>query len=67
MATRKRRRRTRTIDLDLIDHGSQRARPERLGHMQITRNVFYANGGFSNTRLVRVTRGNCWAYFYKVT
>lgn len=36
------------------------------GYMRITRRVFYANGGFSNPRCLRVTRGRAWAYFWRV-
>ena len=34
--------------------------------MRITKKVFYANGGFSNPRCIRVTRGKSWAYYWRV-
>lgn len=34
-----------------------------MGYTQITRKEFYASGGFSNPRLVRVTRNRAWVYF----
>lgn len=37
-----------------------------MGYAQITRAEFYRLGGFSNPRLVRVTRGHAWAYFERV-
>lgn len=36
-----------------------------LNHTKITRKQFYRCGGFSNPRLVRVTRGGAWAYFQR--
>ena len=36
-----------------------------IGFERITKRAFYANGGFSNSRCVRVTRGRSWAYFYR--
>lgn len=34
-----------------------------LGYVQISKERFYHGGGFSNPRLVRVTRNGDWAYF----
>lgn len=34
-----------------------------IGYMQISKREFYANGGFANTKQVRVTRNGDWAYF----
>lgn len=36
------------------------------GHARITKDQFYRYGGFSNPRLVRVTRSGDWAYFMRV-
>lgn len=36
-----------------------------LGYEQITKKAFYAAGGFSNSRCVRVQRGKCWAYYFR--
>lgn len=36
-----------------------------MGYEQISRRQFYAWGGFSNPRLVRVERGRSWAYFQR--
>ena len=33
------------------------------GYIKITKDQFYHRGGFSNPRLVRVTRNGDWAYF----
>lgn len=33
------------------------------GYERITRAQFYNNGGHANPRLVRMTRGRCWAYY----
>lgn len=35
------------------------------GYTKITKDQFYRYGGFSNTRLVRVTRDGAWAYFQR--
>lgn len=37
-----------------------------IGYTKITKAHFYRAGGFSDPRLVRVTRGKAWAYFYRV-
>lgn len=37
-----------------------------IGYLKITKNQFYRYGGFSNPRLIRVTRGKAWAYFERV-
>jgi hypothetical protein len=34
-----------------------------IGYTKISREQFYRQGGFSNPRLVRVTRNGVWAYF----
>lgn len=34
-----------------------------IGYAKITKAAFYREGGFANPNLVRVTRGNAWAYF----
>jgi hypothetical protein len=36
------------------------------GYVRITRKEFYQSGSFSNPRLVRTQRGNCWAYFRSI-
>lgn len=36
-----------------------------IGHKKISKAVFYSRGGFANSRCVRVTRGDEWAYFYR--
>lgn len=36
-----------------------------VGYERITRKTFYLNGGFSNSRCVRVQRGHCWSYWYR--
>lgn len=36
------------------------------GYTRISRKTFYLNGGFSNSRCVRVTRNRAWAYFWRV-
>jgi hypothetical protein len=36
-----------------------------IGYERISKRDFYANGGFSNPRCVRVARGRSWAYFYR--
>lgn len=38
-----------------------------IGYMRITKRAFYDQGGFSNPRLIRVTRSRRWAYFYRVS
>lgn len=37
-----------------------------IGYMKISKRTFYLNGGFANSRCVRVTRGRSWAYFWRV-
>lgn len=34
-----------------------------LNYTKISRQSFYGAGGFSNPKLVRVTRSGAWAYF----
>lgn len=34
-----------------------------IGYAKISRKRFYQLGGFSNPRLVRVTRNGGWAYY----
>ena len=34
-----------------------------IGYAKITRAQFYRLGGFSNPRMVRVTRGGGWTYW----
>lgn len=36
-----------------------------FGYTKITKKEFYSMGGFSNPRLVRVTRNRTWAYYSK--
>lgn len=36
---------------------------DMYGYRAITKQAFYRAGGFSNARLVRVSRGKGWAYF----
>lgn len=36
-----------------------------IGYKRITKREFYALGGFSNSRCVRVQRGKCWAYYFQ--
>jgi hypothetical protein len=36
-------------------------------HTKITKAQFYAGGGFSNPRMIRVTRGKVWAYYIRQT
>jgi len=36
-----------------------------MGYERISRRDFYLNGGFANSRCVRVTRGRGWAYFFR--
>lgn len=38
-----------------------------IHYTKISRAAFYRNGGFSNPRLVRVTRSGAWAYFQRYT
>ncbi len=33
------------------------------GYTKITKAQFYKEGGFSNSRLVRVTRSGAWAHY----
>lgn len=37
------------------------------GYRVITKEAFYRAGGFSNSRLVRVTRNGKWAYFERAS
>ena len=36
-----------------------------IGYERISKKDFYAKGGFSNSRCVRVERGSSWAYFWR--
>lgn len=36
-----------------------------IGYIRISKRDWYANGGFANSRCVRVQRGRSWAYFYR--
>lgn len=36
------------------------------GYARMTRKAYWFYGGPSNAKLLRVTRGNAWAYFYKI-
>lgn len=36
-----------------------------MNHVRISKRDFYLNGGFANSRCVRVTRGSSWAYFWR--
>lgn len=36
-----------------------------IGYRKISKAEFYGGGGFANPRMVRVTRGRAWAYFYR--
>jgi hypothetical protein len=36
------------------------------GYKRITKKEFYAEGGFSNSKLVRTQRGNGWGYYKAV-
>lgn len=38
-----------------------------IGYERISKKDFYHNGGFANTRCVRVTRGRSWGYFFRRT
>jgi len=43
----------------------RRGRKAMIGYERISKRTFYANGGFANSRCVRVTRNGSWAYYWR--
>lgn len=60
-----------SVDLARIDHVTYPKKVRRNyamhGYERITKADFYLNGGFANSRCVRVTRNGAWAYYWRLT
>jgi hypothetical protein len=54
------------VDIANITHNPT-VRNSMIGYERITKGDFYLNGGFANSRCVRITRNRRWMYFWRMT